>query len=79
MPSLFTSVYAPSTIGSFLRTFTHAWLTCAATSHNLTRAAGHHAAGAYATARPATIRTRIITVAARLAHRAFGSRSKRLT
>jgi hypothetical protein len=23
MPSLFTSVYAPSTLGSFLRTFTH--------------------------------------------------------
>jgi Transposase DDE domain group 1 len=47
-----------------------AWLTCAAIAHNLTRAAGHLAAGAYAHARPATIRTRIITVAARLAHRA---------
>jgi hypothetical protein len=47
-----------------------AWLTCAAIAHNLTRAAGHLAAGAYSSARPATIRTRIITVAARLAHRA---------
>ena len=46
-----------------------AWLACAAIAHNLTRAAGHLAAGAYRTARPATIRTRIITVAARLAHR----------
>ncbi|MFU8854696.1 IS1380 family transposase [Micromonospora sp. SL1-18] len=48
----------------------NAWLTCAAIAHNLTRTAGHLAAGAYATARPATIRTRIINVAARLAHRA---------
>lgn len=47
-----------------------AWLTCAAIAHNLTRAAGHLAGGAWASARPATIRTRIITVAARLAHRA---------
>jgi hypothetical protein len=47
-----------------------AWLTCAAITHNLTRAAGHLTTGAYATARPATIRTRIINVAARLAHRA---------
>jgi hypothetical protein len=47
-----------------------AWLTCAAIAHNLTRAAGQLAAGAYRTARPATIRTRIINVAARLAHRA---------
>jgi hypothetical protein len=47
-----------------------AWLTCAAITHNLTRAAGHLAAGSYRTARPATIRTRIINVAARLAHRA---------
>ncbi|TDC02213.1 IS1380 family transposase [Micromonospora fluostatini] len=46
------------------------WLTCAGIAHNLTRAAGHLAAGAWATARPATIRTRIINVAARLAHRA---------
>jgi hypothetical protein len=47
-----------------------AWLTCAAITHNLTRAAGHLAAGAYTHARPATIRTRIINVAARIAHRA---------
>ena len=47
-----------------------AWLTCAAIAHNLTRAAGHLAAGAYRTARPATIRTRIINVSARIAHRA---------
>jgi hypothetical protein len=47
-----------------------AWLTCAAIAHNLTRAAGHLAAGGYTTARPATIRTRIINVAARIAHRA---------
>jgi hypothetical protein len=47
-----------------------AWLTCAAIAHNLTRAAGHLAAGSYGSARPATIRTRIINVAARLAHRA---------
>jgi hypothetical protein len=47
-----------------------AWLTCAAITHNLTRAAGHLAAGAHRTARPATIRTRIINVAGRLAHRA---------
>jgi hypothetical protein len=47
-----------------------AWLTCAAITHNLTRTAGHLAAGSYAGARPATIRTRIVNVAARLAHRA---------
>ncbi len=47
-----------------------AWLTCAGIAHNLTRAAGHLAAGTWTTARTATIRTRIITVAARLAHRA---------
>jgi Transposase DDE domain group 1 len=47
-----------------------AWLTCAAIAHNLTRAAGHLAAGTYTHARPATIRTRIINVAARIAHRA---------
>ncbi|WP_416631320.1 transposase [Micromonospora sp. LOL_023] len=39
-------------------------------AHNLTRAAGHLAAGTWTTARTSTIRTRIITVAARLAHRA---------
>src|SRR5919112_914772 len=47
-----------------------AWLTCAAIGHNLTRAAGRLAGPGHATARPATIRTRLITVAARLAHRA---------
>ncbi|MEU4164991.1 IS1380 family transposase [Actinoplanes sp. NPDC026670] len=47
-----------------------AWLTCAAIAHNLTRTAGHLAAGAHANARTASIRTRIINVAARLAHRA---------
>ena len=47
-----------------------ACLACAAIAHNLTRAAGHLAAGAWSTARPATIRTRIINVAARIAHRA---------
>ena len=47
-----------------------AWLACAAIAHNLTRAAGHLAGPGYATVRPATIRTRIICVAARLAHRA---------
>jgi Transposase DDE domain group 1 len=47
-----------------------AWLACAAIAHNLTRAAGHLAAASYRSARPATIRTRIINVAARLAHRA---------
>lgn len=46
-----------------------AWLTCAAIAHNLTRTAGHLTAGPYTTARPATIRTRIINVAARIAHR----------
>ena len=47
-----------------------AWLACAAVAHNLTRAAGHLAGGGYGAARPATIRTRVINVAARLAHRA---------
>lgn len=47
-----------------------AWLTCAGIAHNLTRAAGHLAAGTWPAARPATIRARIITVAARIAHRA---------
>jgi hypothetical protein len=50
----------------------NAWLACAAIAHNLTRAAGHLAGPRYATARPATIRTRIINVAARLAHHARG-------
>jgi len=48
----------------------NAWLACAAIAHNLTRAAGHLAGPRYAVARGATIRTRIINVAARLAHRA---------
>jgi hypothetical protein len=48
----------------------NAWLACAAIAHNLVRAAGHLAGPRYATARAATIRTRIINVAARLAHRA---------
>ncbi|WP_433530325.1 IS1380 family transposase [Micromonospora sp. CA-263727] len=48
----------------------NAWLTCAGIAHNLTRTAGHLAAGTWPTARTATIRARIITVAARLAHRA---------
>jgi hypothetical protein len=47
-----------------------AWLACAAIAHNLTRAAGHLAAPRYGSARAATIRTQIINVAARLAHRA---------
>ncbi|MFR9781061.1 IS1380 family transposase [Micromonospora sp. MS34] len=47
-----------------------AWLTCAGLAHNLTRAAGHLAAGTWTAARTTTIRTRIINVAARLAHRA---------
>jgi hypothetical protein len=42
-----------------------AWLACAAITHNLTRAAGHLAGSRYRSARPATIRTRLITVAAR--------------
>jgi hypothetical protein len=48
----------------------NAWLACAAITHNLTRAAGHLAGPRYAAARAATIRTRLINVAARLAHRA---------
>ena len=48
----------------------NAWLTCAAIAHNLTRAAGHLAAGGHGSARPATIRHRLINVAARIAHRA---------
>jgi hypothetical protein len=47
-----------------------AWLACAAIAHNLTRAAGHLAGPGYGAARATTIRTRIINVAARLAHRA---------
>ena len=47
-----------------------AWLACAAIAHNLTRAAGCLAGCGYAKARGATIRTQIINVAARIAHRA---------
>jgi hypothetical protein len=47
-----------------------AWLACTAIAYNLTRAAGHLAAGRYATARTATIRSQLVNVAARLAHRA---------
>jgi hypothetical protein len=50
----------------------NAWLACAAIAHNLTRAVGHLAGPRYAVARGATIRTRIINVAARLAHHARG-------
>jgi hypothetical protein len=50
----------------------NAWLACAAIAHNLTRAAGHLAGPRYALARGATIRSRIVNVAARLAHRARG-------
>jgi hypothetical protein len=50
----------------------NAWLACAAIAYNLTRAAGHLAGPRYAVARTATIRTRIINVAARLAHHARG-------
>lgn len=50
----------------------NAWLACAAVAYNLTRAAGHLAGPRYAVARTATIRTRIINVAARLAHHARG-------
>jgi hypothetical protein len=48
----------------------NAWLACAAVAYNLTRAAGHPAGPRHAVARAATIRTRIINVAARLAHHA---------
>jgi hypothetical protein len=49
-----------------------AWLTCAAMSHNLTRAAGALASGFHARARGATIRAHLITVAARIARRGRG-------
>jgi hypothetical protein len=45
-------------------------LACAAIAHNLTRATGCLTTPRYATAHAATIRTQIINVAARLAHRA---------
>jgi hypothetical protein len=44
-----------------------AWILCAAIAHNLLRATGVLAGGAHAVARGATLRRRIITVAARLA------------
>jgi hypothetical protein len=49
-----------------------AWLTCAAMSHNLTRAAGVLAGGICARARGATIRSHLINVAARIARRGRG-------
>lgn len=44
-----------------------AWLACAAMAYNLTQAAGALAGGRHATARSATLRTRLINVAARVA------------
>ena len=49
-----------------------AWLTCAAISHNLLRAAGALASLAYAKARGATLRRDLINVAARIARRGRG-------
>jgi hypothetical protein len=49
-----------------------AWLTCAAMSHNLTRAAGILAGGICARARGATIRSHLIAVAARIARHGRG-------
>jgi hypothetical protein len=47
-----------------------AWLTCAAIAHNLLRAAGTLASKFHAKARAATLRRHLITVPARIAHRA---------
>jgi hypothetical protein len=47
-----------------------AWLTLAAMTHNLTRAAGVLAGGPFAKARAATLRRKLICVPARIAHRA---------
>jgi hypothetical protein len=47
-----------------------AWLSCAAIAFNLTRTAGCLAGGAHATARIATLRRCLITIPARIAHRA---------
>jgi hypothetical protein len=47
-----------------------AWLACAAMTHNLTRAAGVLASPAHGEARAATIRRQLITIPARIAHRA---------
>jgi hypothetical protein len=44
-----------------------AWVLCAAIAHNLLRAAGVLAGGAYAVARGATLRRKIVTIPARLA------------
>ena len=49
-----------------------AWLTCAAISHNLLRAAGSLASLTYAKARGATIRRDLIDVAARTARHGRG-------
>ncbi len=49
-----------------------AWLTCAAMSHNLTRAAGALAGAFHARARGATIRRHLIAVAARVARHGRG-------
>ena len=49
-----------------------AWLTCAAMSHNLTRAAGALAGAFHARARGATIRSHLIAVAARVARHGRG-------
>lgn len=49
-----------------------AWLTCAAIAHNLLRALGCLAGGLQATARVATLRRHLITVAARLARQGRG-------
>ncbi len=47
-----------------------AWLTCAAISHNLTRAAGVLAGGRHTRARAATLHRQLIDVPARVAHSA---------
>ena len=44
-----------------------AWILCAAIAHNLLRAAGVLAGGTHAVARGATLRRKIVNVAARLA------------
>ena len=49
-----------------------AWLTCAAMAHNLTRAAGTLAGGFHGRARGATLRSHLITVAARIARHGRG-------
>ena len=49
-----------------------AWLTCAAISHNLTRAAGALASASFAKARGATLRRDLIAVAARIARHGRG-------